>query len=314
MTRVKWLVTGILVLVAPNCVPRLDPVGRWAIVAANEFDVTPNIVYGRVNHTDLRLDVITVAPKSEMLPTLIFIHGGGWVGGSKEVNMLRSLPYLVRGMNVVNVEYRMASVALAPAAVEDCRCALHWVYRHAKEFGFDTTRIVVAGRSAGGHLSLMTGMLEPSAGFDKECPASERLKVAAIINFYGITDVSDLLEGPNMRDFAVEWFAGIPNRMELARRLSPLTYVRPGLPPILTLQGDSDPTVPYQHGVRLHHALDDAGVPNQLLTIPGGGHDSWSRGENLRAQEAIFKFLEQYNILRPGSSSEQSGHAIPSDR
>jgi len=83
-------------------------------------------------------------------------------------------------MDFVNVEYRLASVALAPAAVEDCRCALRWVYQHAKEYGFDTSRLAVEGHSAGGHLSLMTGMLDASAGFDNECPGKVEFKVNAI--------------------------------------------------------------------------------------------------------------------------------------
>src|SRR5260370_37208632 len=70
-------------------------------------------------------------------------------------------------MDAVDVEYRLASDALAPAAVEDCRCALYWVVHHAKEYGFDTMKIVTTGESAGGHLGLMTGKLRPAEGFDK---------------------------------------------------------------------------------------------------------------------------------------------------
>ena len=56
----------------------------------------------------------------------MMIHGGGWLFGSKEDSVLYLLPYLQMGFAVVNVEYRMGSVSLAPAAVEDCLCALHW--------------------------------------------------------------------------------------------------------------------------------------------------------------------------------------------
>ncbi len=281
---------------------QLDPVSQWATIAANEYQVFPNIVYTKASGYDLKLDVITAGPRSQVRPTLIYIHGGGWILGDKESNELRPLPYLARGMNVVNVEYRLASVSPAPAAVEDCRCALRWVYHNSKEYGFDTTRLVVTGGSAGGHLALMTGMLDSSAGFDNVVCTwwpleHEPFKVAAIANFYCITDVADLLEGPNRQDYAVAWLGSLPNRMELAKRLSPLTYVRSGLPPIITLHGDADTVVPYQHGVRLHEALDRAGVPNQLVTIPGGKHGGWTREQNLKAQEAIFSFLEKYGIL-----------------
>lgn len=304
MKRYPALFVLLILMSSTAKAQQLGPVSRWATIAASEFQVHPNIVYGKANNVNLRLDVITVDRSKDPRPTVIYIHGGGWVGWTKEETELRVLPYLARGMNAVNVEYRLASVSLAPAAVEDCRCALRWVYDHATEYGFDTTKLVVAGESAGGHLSLMTGMLTPSAGFDDECPGHvtagepEEMRVAAIVDYFGITDVPDVLQGPNARSWALMWFAGLPNRLVLAKRLSPLTYVRKGLPPIIILHGDKDPTVPYQEAVRLHEALNAASVPNQLVTIHGGGHDGWTREQNLRAQAAIFHFLETHGILR----------------
>lgn len=274
-----------------------DPVAKWAITTGYEGQEFPNLVYKTASGVDLKLDVTTPGPKGQMRPTLLYIHGGGWVGGSKEQYQLWWLPFLAAGANVVNIEYRLASVARAPAAVEDCRCALRWVYQHGKEYGFDTNKLIVEGHSAGGHLSLMTGMLTPEAGFDNDCPGDKNLKVAAIANYYGITDVADILDGPNTKNYAVMWFGGLPDRMELAKRLSPLTYVRPGLPPIITVQGDKDTLVPYQHGVRLHAALDRAGVPNRLITITGGGHGGGTREENLRGQPAVMQFLHEHGIL-----------------
>ena len=83
------------------------------------------------------------------------------------------------GWNVVNVEYRLARVSGAPAAVEDCLCALRWIIRNAKQYNIDITKLVVSGSSAGGHLALTTGMIPPSAGLDRQCPGNEELKVAA---------------------------------------------------------------------------------------------------------------------------------------
>ena len=57
--------------------------------------------------------------------------------------------------------------------------------------------------------------------------------------------MGDLLDGPNMKSYAVEWMASMPNRDRIAERVSPLTYVRSGLPPILSIHGDADPSVPY---------------------------------------------------------------------
>jgi acetyl esterase/lipase len=143
----------------------------------------------------------------------------------------------------------------APAAVEDTRCALRWVYRNAERWNFDTRRIVLTGHSAGGHLSLITGLLPEGTGLDSQCYGEEKLSVAAVINWYGITDVNDLIKGPNLKNYAVMWVGSRPDAAEVARRVSPLTYVREGLPPVLTIHGDKDDVVPYGHATRLHEAL-----------------------------------------------------------
>jgi acetyl esterase/lipase len=236
---------------------------------------------------------------------VIHIHGGGWVGGTKETDIIFFAPYLEMGWAVVNVEYRLGRVSLAPAAVEDCRCALRWVMRNANEYKFDTTRVVVTGFSAGGHLSLTTGMLPSSAGLDRQCSPSGEWNVAAVINWYGITDVADLLEGPNMKSYAVMWMGSLPNREEIAHRVSPLTYVRPGLPPIMTIHGDADPVVPYTHAVRLHEALNKAGVPNQLMTIKGGKHGGFTAEEMISIHAAIRQFLATHHIWTPPSKEPQ---------
>jgi len=295
---------------------QLDPVTHWAATASYELQLSPNIVYQRAGSVDLTLDVIAAGGRS-VRPVLIYFHGGGWVLGNKDDALLTGLPYLARGMDFVDVEYRLAYQALAPAAVEDCRCALHWVVHHAEEYGFDVSKIVVAGESAGGHLALMTGMLNVAAGFDRECeqPSDQwgpgsiaEVKVAAIIDFFGVTDVAEFLQPPNPRNHAVRWFGDLPNRMELAKQLSPLSYVRRDLPPILIIHGDKDKIVPYQQAVRLHEELESVGARNQLATIVGGGHGStpplaWTSEQNLQALEAAFNFLEKVGILQQSNSS-----------
>ena len=100
-----------------------------------------------------------------------------------------------------------------------------------------------------------------------------------------------------MKTYAVQWRASMPARYEIAERVSPLTYVRAGLPPVLTIHGDADPTVPYSHAVRLRDALDEAGVPNQLHTVPGGGHGNFTVEEYQVAYEVIRKFLKGQGLL-----------------
>src|SRR5215510_11423644 len=267
------------------------------------YRIVPNITYLTANNFEAKLDVYSRTGATMPQPTLIWIHGGGWTGGNKEGATFSLLPYMEMGWNVVNVEYRLARVSLAPAAVEDCLCALRWVIRNAKQYSFDTTKLVVSGGSAGGHLALTTAMIPASAGLDRQCPGTEQLKVAAVVDWYGITDVADLLDGENMKTYAVQWLGSMPNRADVAKRVSPLTYVRRGLPPVISIQGDADPVVPYSHSVRLQDALKEVGVDGQLVTIAGGKHGGFTRAENQRAYTAIKGFLAKHGLTATAVSN-----------
>jgi dipeptidyl aminopeptidase/acylaminoacyl peptidase len=121
-------------------------------------------------------------------------------------------------------------------------------------------------------------------------------RVAAAINWYGITDVADVIDGPHKANLAVTWLGSLPDRDEIAKRVSPLTYVRPDLPPILTIHGDKDPLVPYEHALQLHAALTKAGVPNQLLTIPNGAHGNFTPSERVKVFATIREFLAAHGL------------------
>jgi acetyl esterase/lipase len=151
---------------------------------------------------------------------------------------------------------------------------------------------VVTGGSAGGHLSLMVGMTPGSAKLGP--PA----KVEAVVNFYGITDVADQLSGPHMQDYAVTWVPEQQGRIALAERVSPMTYVRKDLPPILTIHGDADDTVPYEHGVKLTKALRDAGADAELVSVPQGAHGFPKGTEDEIYEHDIWPFLKKHGILR----------------
>jgi acetyl esterase/lipase len=288
---------------------QLSPVAEWATHAANEYQVQANITYLTASGYESKLDVYRRRDVQTPQPTLVFYHGGGWIAGTKESSVMSLMPWLEMGWNVVNVEYRMARVALAPGAVEDAQCALRYVVGRAKDFNIDTNKIVVSGESAGGHLALAAGMIPTSAGFTNICAGggfagSENTvpKVAAIINWYGITDLNDMLAGQNTRSYAVQWLGSVPNRDAVAKSVSPLTYVRADLPPILSIQGDADPIVPYSQNVRLRDALVKAGVKTELLPIPGGGHGNFKPEERTKAYQKIREFLAANGLMRPAGT------------
>ena len=96
---------------------------------SNEYRVIPNVTYHEANNHENQLDLYLPSRAGGPTPVLVFFHGGGWIVGNKESNVLRVLPYLEMGWAVVNVGYRLVQVSPAPAAVEDGLCALRWVAR-----------------------------------------------------------------------------------------------------------------------------------------------------------------------------------------
>ena len=316
MKKRSWFTAvGLMVLLVGGAPSRSDaqtPNFTRFVEVANGYRLVPNVTYLRAGGQDLKLDVYQPRGVTEPNPTVIYYHGGGWTNGSKESSAMTFLPYLEMGWTVVNVAYRLADVAHAPAAVEDCRCALRWVYRNAGQYGFDLNKIVVTGNSAGGHLALATGFLTESAGLDRQCPgdrnrtwstgttSTDELTVAAVVNWYGITDVYDLAHRPAGASgaFTEAWLGSASDRDATAKRVSPMEYIRRDLPPVISIHGDADPIVPYDHATRLHEALDNAGVPNQLVTVPGGGHGGFTIEENVRIYDAIRDFLRTHDLTQ----------------
>ncbi|MBX5493911.1 MAG: alpha/beta hydrolase [Bryobacteraceae bacterium] len=255
-------------------------------------EVDSNVPYSEYKQTVV--DILRPkAPHRGKRPGVIVIHGGGWVRLSKD-QLVESfcIPYLKAGFVVANVEYRLADVAPAPAAVEDVLRAAHWFRKNAGKYNVDRKRIVVTGASAGGHLALMVGMVSRKARL------GPRTKVAAVVNFFGITDVGDQIEGPNMREYAVKWVPEQPDRRMLAWRVSPIAYIRKGLPPILTIHGDADQTVPYEHGFNLTRQLRQVGVDAEMISIANGRHGLTHEKLVELHHDRVFEFLRRHRILQ----------------
>ena len=263
--------------------------GTALLSPAADYQVEGNIRYDR--HPETVLDILQPkAPALRNRPGVIVIHGGGWVEGEKE-NMLERfcLPFIQRDFVVANVEYRLAKSAPAPAAVEDVLKAAKWFQDHTLDYKVDPAHIIVTGESAGGQLALMAGMLPGSTTLGPV------IKIAAVIDFYGIADVADQLEGPNQRPYAVAWIPPQPDRMTLAKQMSPITYVRKGLPPILVIHGDADPVVPYQQSVELAKALKSGRDDVELMTVEGGKH-GFTPEQMGKLWPQIFKWLSKRKI------------------
>jgi acetyl esterase/lipase len=294
MCGLAVLATMLLVACAPDeRVPGNTPANSTP--TGVQLDVPYLVVGGRT----LRLDVHVPKSASVPVPVVVNFHGGGWVAGTKGGLSADLQRYLAAGWAVVMPEYRLAPADLAPAAVEDAVCAMRWVAEQSRRLGLDTTRIVVAGYSAGGHLALMVGVLAGSDAFGDNCPGRVTPQPAAVVSLAGVSNVAALIAGDAMRDWAVAWIGSTPARDSIARRVSPLFHVRRNMPPVMSVHGLLDGTVPHTQAERLHQVLDEAGVPNRLLTLATGDHEGLFEREDVRRMilTAIMDFLRTHHVV-----------------
>jgi acetyl esterase/lipase len=130
------------------------------------------------------------SPAVKPMPVIVWIHGGAWIGGSKDSGIPLLLPFAKRGYFCASISYRFSKEAKFPAQIEDCKCAIRFLRAKAKEFNIDTERIGVWGESAGGHLAAMLG----TAGDVKEFEGSGgwegfSSRVSAVCDWFGPSDL-----------------------------------------------------------------------------------------------------------------------------
>lgn len=255
-----------------------------------------DIVYTRGNGWEQKMDLYLPPKTTHPSAIIVNIHGGGWNHGTKESQ--RGFGNFCKlGFAVANIEYRLVSAAPAPAAIEDARCALIFLITHAQELNIDVNRIVLMGSSSGGHLALMAGLMNDNHRFDGNCRPRTEIKVAAIVDKYGITDVWDWAYGPNIRSqSALNWLGTRANDEQFARSVSPINYVGRDNPPIFIVHGDADPTVPYQQSVLFNEMLVKAGVKTEFVTVPGGKHGGFEKKQNEMVNKKIISFLKELHI------------------
>jgi acetyl esterase/lipase len=230
---------------------------------------------------------------SDRRPTLLFIHGGGWVVRDRSPEPWL-YPFLGQGWHVVSMTYRLGP-GTAPLAVDDAVCALQWITRNALEHGFDLDQVVVAGVSAGGHLALMAGTLGSRPGH--ACYPGNGFRVRSVINWFGITDIEAVdkflaAANPVFGNYARAWIGDESRVAGISAAYSPVNVVDERSPPVLTIHGTEDQVVPFDQAVVLHQKLDALGVRNELLSLEGGTHAGFTDEQFEQAFGAMLGFVD----------------------
>lgn len=218
------------------------------------------------------------------------------MGGKKNMELAWLCSH---GYAIASLAYRFSQDSIFPAPVRDCNAAIWYIIQHAAKLGLDTSRIVLAGASAGGHLASLIGMSGNNnrQEFYPYPLKGRRVPVKGVINFYGPGDFYAFHgDGAGYKvdsaGSSVSRLLGASPllRPDLAKWASPATYVDKDDPPVLILHGDKDPIIHYYLGVLFYNVLRIAGVRTTLVTIPGAGHGGPAFSDAER-QEKILAFL-----------------------
>jgi acetyl esterase/lipase len=288
-------------------------VTKWAGGVTSLADVTYSTIPGyRPMIVDIYMPPKAKGPK----PLVLFIHGGGWVGGhTRHSGALENFPAALarlasEGFVVASLEYRLAAEAAFPAQLQDARAALRFLKGNASRFGIDPARSGIWGGSAGGHLAALTALscgvtsLDPAG--TKSLAGSECVQAAAI--WYGVFDFAALSASrPAGQDAAAGKLLGCDGACtpEKYAAASPVTHIDPKDPPFLLIHGDKDKTVPVAQSHLAEERLKAAGVPVSAIYIPEVDHSfigtpTQTREATIKAMNATFDFLHaQLDAKRP---------------
>ena len=244
-----------------------------------------DIEFAKPGGVSLTLDAYVPDGKGPF-PTVIIVHGGGWMNGNKRTYVTPIFPVLTKaGFAWFTINYRLAPQYKFPAAADDVQAAVRWVKAHAKEYKVDTKRIALLGESAGGHLVAYVGT--------KRDPGTE---VSAVVDFYGVHDMLKREKDRGEVSKNIREFLGVDKLDEAGmaklREASPITYVKKGLPPFLFLHGTKDAAVPYDQSPLLCDALKKAGNRCEVYTVEGAPHGVGPWEKNPEFQGYKTKIVE----------------------
>jgi acetyl esterase/lipase len=272
------------------------PFGRAVINAEGNFVLETDITYGKGGDEDLKLDLARPAQGNGPFPALVFICGGGWSESARKDFYPEIMQAASNGYVAISVDYRVTSVIEKgkvkypfPAQIYDVKSAVRWLRANAEKYSIDSNHIGAVGFSAGGTLALMLGLTDPSDGLEgKSGNMQYSSKVQAVVNQAGPTDLARLSSG-----YTYDLLGGTPEQIpEQYKKASPVTYVRSDSPPILTIEGENDLSVPLSQAELLDVKMKQAGAFHMLVIRKNRGHVSSP------LDSTIWDFLSRF--LRPG--------------
>ena len=240
--------------------------------------VIKDLTFATVGGVSLQLDLyLPETGRPDGL--IIWVHGGAWRAGSRKDVDLKGM--VNRGWAVASVDYRLSTVARFPAQIHDIKAAVRYLRAHAADYNFPTSRFVIAGSSAGGHLAALVGVTNGLAALEGTVGGltEHSSAVQAIVDLYGASNLTTILKqstpyGVSVRGPALDLLlGGQPDAVvDLAKLASPVFQVDASDPPLFLAHGDQDPQMPINQSHELQGAYEKLGLPVVFKVMHGSAH------------------------------------------
>ena len=236
-----------------------------------------NLQYAEVDGKPLLLDLY-LPEKPEGSPLVIWVHGGGWKGGSKQNCFVKWLSNF--GYTVASINYRLVDIAKWPAQLHDCKGAIRWLRANAQTYGYNPDCVIAAGASAGGHLVALLGTtgdndeLEGTVGGNSE----QSSRVQAVVDYYGATDFLLISRTQSWKvnkpgSVVYNLLGGPANQLvDKAKQASAKFHVTPNDAPLLVFHGGKDTTVLMNQTDAIEEAYKKHNLPVTVYRLKDAGH------------------------------------------
>ena len=222
-----------------------------------------NIPYKDKSNFYQKFDVHYTVDSDNLKPIIVYFHGGGWTAYSKHIFTTLTRRLAKMGYVVFNCNYTLAPKHKMEEILQDCTFAIKKAMKIAKDFGGDSNKIILAGDSAGTHISSM--IMARSIDGDRGCK-NFKDKIKALILLYGVYDLETMLTSgfPNIKTYASAVINGDMKSSEDLRKYSPIHYNLADFPPCFFASGEIDKLHKSQSKV-MYEAVKASGVKTEKV-------------------------------------------------
>ncbi|MDX3802040.1 alpha/beta hydrolase [Streptomyces sp. AK04-3B] len=249
----------------------------------------------------LLLDVHRPAPPGPAR-LLVYLHGGGWMRGSRRRHSLPVAEITASGFAVACLDYRLSGEAVFPAQLADVHAGLRWLRTRGEdpELDLDVSGVVLWGESAGAHLAALAGLGAPAGQDARADPTGPA--IAGVVDWFGPADLTSMGDPADPHTREAQLVGGpLGERSAEARAASPVTHAHRDAPPFLIMHGTEDSLVPLDQSRKLAEALTRAGAEAELIAVPGADHGWFGMDDTGPLVATVLAFAGRH--LYAGTSS-----------